>query len=164
MRKLLGRVDDGRFGRAVAGLQADWQWVVDERGEGQQVRGMCVMVIRSMWWLLSRGGAGRGGVRTRIRWCAGYCASTWPSRCCRSWGWPQRRAAHTGSWFRRSGAFFGRGTRPRLRERCAAQGMVAAAGPGLNREGIYLDHAHTWVTSFGGYALGSVTQECARWR
>jgi uncharacterized Zn finger protein len=38
MRKLLGRVDDGRFGRAVAGLQAGWQWVLGERGEGH-VRG-----------------------------------------------------------------------------------------------------------------------------
>ena len=38
MRKLLGRVDDGRFSRAVAGLQAGWQWVMDERSEGH-VRG-----------------------------------------------------------------------------------------------------------------------------
>ena len=34
MRKLLGRVDDGRFGRAVAGLQAGWQWELGERSEG----------------------------------------------------------------------------------------------------------------------------------
>jgi uncharacterized Zn finger protein len=34
MRKLLGRVDDGRFGRALAGMQAGWQWELGERGEG----------------------------------------------------------------------------------------------------------------------------------
>jgi uncharacterized Zn finger protein len=26
LRRLLGKVDDGRFGRALAGLQAGWQW------------------------------------------------------------------------------------------------------------------------------------------
>ena len=35
---MLGRVDDGRFARVVAGLQASWQWVVDDRSEGH-VRG-----------------------------------------------------------------------------------------------------------------------------
>jgi len=26
LRRMLGKVDDGRFGRALAGLQAGWQW------------------------------------------------------------------------------------------------------------------------------------------
>jgi len=26
LRRLLGKVDDGRFGRALAGMQAGWQW------------------------------------------------------------------------------------------------------------------------------------------
>jgi uncharacterized Zn finger protein len=26
LRKVLGKVDDGRFGRALAGMQAGWQW------------------------------------------------------------------------------------------------------------------------------------------
>ncbi len=34
LRKLLGKVDDGRFGRAVAGMQAGWQWECRERHEG----------------------------------------------------------------------------------------------------------------------------------
>ncbi|WP_066633305.1 hypothetical protein [Desulfolucanica intricata] len=31
LRRLLGKVDDGRFGRALAGMQADWQWQCKER-------------------------------------------------------------------------------------------------------------------------------------
>ncbi|KAF1086185.1 hypothetical protein SPSYN_00926 [Sporotomaculum syntrophicum] len=34
LRKLLGKVDDGRFGRALAGLQAGWQWQCEERQDG----------------------------------------------------------------------------------------------------------------------------------
>lgn len=31
LRRLLGKVDDGRFGRALAGMQAGWQWDCDTR-------------------------------------------------------------------------------------------------------------------------------------
>ncbi|MFA7468133.1 MAG: SWIM zinc finger family protein [Desulfotomaculaceae bacterium] len=31
IRRLLGKVDDGRFGRALVGLQAGWQWECEER-------------------------------------------------------------------------------------------------------------------------------------
>ncbi len=31
LRRLLGKVDDGRFGRALAGIQAGWQWECKER-------------------------------------------------------------------------------------------------------------------------------------
>lgn len=42
LRKLLGKVDDGRFGRGLAGLQAGWQFEVGYRVFGQrgvEVRG-----------------------------------------------------------------------------------------------------------------------------
>jgi hypothetical protein len=31
LRRLLGKVDDGRFGRALAGIQVGWQWDCDTR-------------------------------------------------------------------------------------------------------------------------------------
>jgi len=31
LRRLLGKVDDGRFGRALVGLQTGWQWECKER-------------------------------------------------------------------------------------------------------------------------------------
>ncbi|WP_027365082.1 SWIM zinc finger family protein [Desulfotruncus alcoholivorax] len=34
LRKLLGRVDDGRFGRALAGMQAGWKWKCRMRQAG----------------------------------------------------------------------------------------------------------------------------------
>ncbi|MBO8138232.1 MAG: SWIM zinc finger family protein [Desulfotomaculum sp.] len=33
LRKILGKIADGRFGRALAGLQAGWQWDCRERKE-----------------------------------------------------------------------------------------------------------------------------------
>ena len=33
LRKVLGKVDDGRFSRALAGMQAGWQWYCGERRE-----------------------------------------------------------------------------------------------------------------------------------
>jgi len=41
LRRLLGKVDDGRFGRALAGMQAGWRWECDRRvystGEDRQL-------------------------------------------------------------------------------------------------------------------------------
>ncbi len=34
LRRLLGKVDDGRFGRALAGLKAGWQWQCEVRQDG----------------------------------------------------------------------------------------------------------------------------------
>lgn len=34
LRKVLNKVEDGRFGRALAGMQAGWQWDCKERHEG----------------------------------------------------------------------------------------------------------------------------------
>ncbi|SHE54865.1 SWIM zinc finger [Desulfofundulus australicus DSM 11792] len=35
MRKLLAKVEDGRFGRALAGFVAGWQWECKVRREGE---------------------------------------------------------------------------------------------------------------------------------
>jgi uncharacterized Zn finger protein len=35
MRKLLAKVEDGRFGRALAGFAAGWQWECRVRREGE---------------------------------------------------------------------------------------------------------------------------------
>jgi hypothetical protein len=39
LRRLLGKVDDGRFGRALAGLQAGWQWECEVR-RGERLEGL----------------------------------------------------------------------------------------------------------------------------
>ena len=39
LRRLLGKVEDGRYGRALAGLQAGWQWECEVR-RGERVVGL----------------------------------------------------------------------------------------------------------------------------
>jgi hypothetical protein len=39
LRRLLGKVDDGRYGRALAGLQAGWQWECEARS-AERVAGL----------------------------------------------------------------------------------------------------------------------------
>jgi uncharacterized Zn finger protein len=39
LRRLLGKVDDGRLGRALAGLQAGWQWECEVR-RAERVEGL----------------------------------------------------------------------------------------------------------------------------
>ncbi|MFA7466924.1 MAG: SWIM zinc finger family protein [Desulfotomaculaceae bacterium] len=59
LRRLLGRVDDGRFGRALAGLQAGWQWECMVRQVGQ-VEGFVRYGSKDFMVVIER--RGRGGV------------------------------------------------------------------------------------------------------
>jgi len=59
LRKLLGKVDDGRFGRALAGMQAGWQWDCKTRQSGR-VEGFVRDGSKERMVVIER--RGRGGV------------------------------------------------------------------------------------------------------
>ncbi|MFA7468265.1 MAG: SWIM zinc finger family protein [Desulfotomaculaceae bacterium] len=59
LRKLLGRVNDGRFGRALAGMQAGWQWECKQRQAGL-VEGFVRYGSKNFMVVIER--RGRGGV------------------------------------------------------------------------------------------------------
>ncbi|MFA7468654.1 MAG: hypothetical protein WCY82_10360 [Desulfotomaculaceae bacterium] len=53
LRRLLGKVDDKGFGRALAGLQSDWQWECAAR-HAERVEDT-VLYSGKHWWLLNDG-------------------------------------------------------------------------------------------------------------
>ncbi|WP_027365049.1 SWIM zinc finger family protein [Desulfotruncus alcoholivorax] len=58
LRRLLGRIEDGRFGRALAGMQAGWQWECKNREAGL-VEGFVRDGIKERMVVIER--RGRGG-------------------------------------------------------------------------------------------------------
>jgi hypothetical protein len=63
LRRLLGKVDDGRFGRALAGLQAGWQWQCKER-KAEYVEGFVLYGGKQYMVVIERRG-------TRcVAWCS----------------------------------------------------------------------------------------------
>jgi len=115
LRRLLGKVEDGRFGRALAGLQTGWQWECVVR-RTERVEGL-VLYDNKRYRISGTGWPSSGGVPAALRgaaattqWHAGCCASTLRLRLWR--GWPPRRrpAVSTGrcrSWAR-PGSVLGR--------------------------------------------------------
>ncbi|TYO92806.1 hypothetical protein LX24_02813 [Desulfallas thermosapovorans DSM 6562] len=94
LRRLLGKVDDGRFGRALAGIQVGWQWDCKERKAGY-VEGY---VKHGSKQSSSAGAAAaRHGAAARMRSSEGCCASILLSLPCQSWGWQRLRVARTGT-------------------------------------------------------------------
>lgn len=58
LRRLLGKVDDGRFVRALAGMQAGWQWDCKERN-AERVEGFVKYGSKKYMVVIER--RGRGG-------------------------------------------------------------------------------------------------------
>ena len=87
LRRLLGKVDDGRFGRALAGMQAGWQWQCDVRQDGL-VEGYVKHGSKQYMVVIERRGRGGSAVRLRgwSRQAARYCIC----RHVRA-GWQRRR-------------------------------------------------------------------------
>jgi len=56
LRRLLGRVDDGRFGRALAGLQSGWQWECESRS-AERVEGVVQYSGKQYMVVIERRGA-----------------------------------------------------------------------------------------------------------
>ncbi|KAF1086169.1 hypothetical protein SPSYN_00910 [Sporotomaculum syntrophicum] len=95
LRRLLGKVDDGRFGRALAGLQAGWQWQCEVRQEGL-VEGFVLHGSKRYMLVIGQRGRryfARCSCEDAVK--RGCSASTSLLRLCLSWGWQRRRAARS---------------------------------------------------------------------